>query len=86
MTKSKSSTIRASSTAPILEQQQAFRAFRKRYVHMLRAAKREMTTAMQKSLIDTIAATAFAAGYNAPRVKAKPVTLRGWKAGVDRRL
>jgi hypothetical protein len=41
---------------------------------------------MQKGLIDQLAATAFSAGYNAPRESAERVKLKGWKAGVDRRL
>lgn len=70
----------------INELQAAYRAFRKKYGPMLRAAKREMTTPLQKGLVDSLAAAAFSAGYNAPRKPAKPVQLKGWKAGVDRRL
>lgn len=68
-------------TSSVIELQQNYREFRKRYGPMLRAAKREMNTPMQKALVDTIAATAFSAGYNDPHRPAKPIRLKGWKAG-----
>lgn len=70
----------------IVDLQKQYKAFRKKYGPMLRAAKREMSTTMQRGLVDSIAALAFNAGYNAPHDRTQQVKLRGWKAGVDRRL
>lgn len=64
----------------------AYKQFRKKYGPLLRAAKREMSTTLQRGVLETAVATAFAAGYNAPRTTAPPLKLKGWKAGVDRRL
>lgn len=67
--------------APLTEVQRGYKLFRKRYGPMLRAAKREMDTPLRKALVETIAATAFSAGYNTPRASTKPIALKGWKAG-----
>jgi hypothetical protein len=48
---------------------------------MLRAAKRELDTAMQRGLVDAIAQTAFAAGFAAGQGETpttKPVILKPW--------
>lgn len=73
-------------TASITELQLQYNAFRRKYGRMLRAARREMHTPLQKGLVDVIAATAFNAGFNSPNKPVKPLVLRGWKAGVDRRI
>lgn len=67
-------------TVSIIELQTQYRAFRKRYGPLLRAAKREMHTNMQRALVDSIAATAFSAGYNTPNKPTEPISLKGWKA------
>lgn len=67
--------------APITEVQHAYRLFRKRFGRFLLNARREMDTPLRKGLVDVIAATAFKAGYNAPRTPAPPVKQRGWKTG-----
>lgn len=64
----------------IRETQLAYKEFRKKYGPLLRAAKREMNTPLQKALVDRIAATAYSAGYNTPGKPATPVKLKGWKA------
>lgn len=66
--------------APFTEVQAGYRRFLRQYKNMLRGAKREMDTPLQRALVDQIAATAFSAGYNAPRKPVTPLVLKGWKA------
>ncbi len=70
--------------ASIIELNQNYKSFRRKYKHLLLAAKREMDTPLQKGLVDSIAATAFSAGYNDPHRPAKPLDLktRVWAKGV----
>jgi hypothetical protein len=56
--------------------------FRLTYRPLLRAAKREMDTTLQKNLLDTVAAMAFSSGYRAGAKNSPPVPsvkLRPWK-------
>ena len=60
--------------------QQGYRRFRRQYRHLLASAKREMETPLQKSLLDTIAAMAYNAGFNAPRDEpVKQAKVRSWR-------
>lgn len=68
-----------------MKQQRAYMRFRRQYKHLLNSAKREMDTPMRKAIIDTIAVTAFVAGFNTPRdEKVAPLKLTSWRGRNSR--
>jgi hypothetical protein len=70
-----------------VKQQRAYMRFRRQYKHLLKSARREMDTPMRKAIIDTIAATAFVAGFNTPRDdKVPPIKLTSWRGRNSREL